>query len=63
MEKIHLLSGFNKMIVMKDPDEIFNILMSEVYHLGIFGGGKPVDECRLVFQHIKKLLQANEKQL
>ena len=41
---------------MKNPDKMFDLVLAGAYLRGQLGGKMPVDESRLVFEKIKKLL-------
>ena len=42
---------------MKDPDAMFDLIISGIYFAAQFGNPIPVDESRIVFKKIKKLLK------
>lgn len=47
-----------RMTSPKHIDEIFDFICSRNYFAGQFGGKIPVEESRLVFEHLKKLIES-----
>lgn len=49
-------SALNEIMALKDPDQMFDLIVMMAYMRGNLNGMVPVDESRQVFEKIKKLL-------
>lgn len=55
------VTAWMMLMKMKNPEEIFDLVIWGAYNCGSFGANVPVEETRKVFEHIKKLLTKHAK--
>jgi allantoicase len=51
-------TGFEMIMKLKDPDQIFDLVCSANYFAGQFNNNIPVDDSRKAFERIKELLKS-----
>ena len=54
------MKPYKDILKMKNPDEMFNLLIAFIYFAGKFDMNIPVDESREIFEAIKKRLRVDK---